>query len=356
VVFLAALDMFVIIYFEAYLSVHSVEFHSTFRMIPPRFASSGDNSKLSGAVHSYRICGLSVASDIALPGIIPGAPKCEPQVTIRRGAVPESLDNPRTVGPTWQIAGKQFLLSVPNVARFLLKDGDQIVFASDSKASVDDIPIFLIGTVFGILLHQREQIVLHASAVEVDGKAIVFCGASGAGKSTLAAALVQRGYRLVTDDVCAITLSDGSPPLIHSDGRQLKLWAEAIEKLGFEDMRTGPVRRSLEKFYIEAQDATTAALPVAAVYILSEARLPYRLGIERINVVDGTVLLHGSAYRPLLVTRLQQKEQYFFAAAHIANNSGVFLLRRPFDFAAMPDVISWLESHWRELELAEKAA
>ena len=28
--------------------------------------------------------------------------------------------------PTWQIAGKQFLLSVPNVARFLLKDGDQI--------------------------------------------------------------------------------------------------------------------------------------------------------------------------------------------------------------------------------------
>jgi hypothetical protein len=121
-------------------------------------------------------------------------------------------------------------------------------------------------------------------------------------------------------------------------------------------MRTGPVRRSLEKFYIEAQDATTAALPVAAVYILSEARLPYRLGIERINVVDGTVLLHGSAYRPLLVTRLQQKEQYFFAAAHITNNSGVFLLRRPFDFAAMPDVISWLESHWRELELAEKAA
>ena len=100
------------------------------------------------------------------------------------------------VGPTWQIADKQFLLRVPNVARFMLTDGNQIVFAPESEASAADVPIFIMGTVFGILLHQRQQIVLHASAVEVNGKAIVFCGPSGEGKSTLAAALAQRGYRL----------------------------------------------------------------------------------------------------------------------------------------------------------------
>jgi hypothetical protein len=124
-------------------------------------------------VNFYRVCGLSIASDIILPGLIAGEPTSVPQVTIRRGPVPEGLNEPSIVGPTWQIAGKRFLLSVPNVARFMLQNGEQIVFAPESEASAEDVPIFILGTVFGILLHQREQIVLHASAVEVNGKATV---------------------------------------------------------------------------------------------------------------------------------------------------------------------------------------
>lgn len=149
----------------------------------------------------------------------------------------------------------------------MLQNGEQIVFAPESEASAEDVPIFILGTVFGILLHQREQIVLHASAVEVNGKAVAFCGASGTGKSTLAAALAQRGYRLITDDICAITLPPGGP-VVHPDGRQLKLWAQAIEKLKLEDIRRGRVRGRLEKFYVEPRNAATEPLPLGAVYML----------------------------------------------------------------------------------------
>ena len=173
-------------------------------------------------MHSYRICGLSVASEINLPGLIAGPADSAPQVTIRRGVVPESLTNAIAVGQTWQLAGKQFLFHEPNVARFLLNDGAEIVFAAEVGGSIEDVPLFLLGTVFGILLHQRRQIVLHASAIEVGGRAVVFGGSSGAGKSTLAAALARKGYRVTTDDVCAITLSDDGAPMVHPDGRQLK--------------------------------------------------------------------------------------------------------------------------------------
>ena len=304
----------------------------------------------------YRVSGLAVASEIELPGLIAGAPERAPQVTIRRGPVPESLPEPMASGPTWQIAGKQFLMRIPDIARFLLRDGDEIVFAPETEEGIADVPIFILGTVFGILLHQREQIVLHASAVRVNGKAVLFCGSSGAGKSTLAAALAQRGCPLVTDDVCTVTINGSGAPLVYPDGRQLKLWAQAIERLDLAQSRGERVRKAIEKFYVEPGEAFTEPLPLGAVYALREARPPHAPGIERPNVVDAALLLRRNAYRPLLVRRMNQKTNYFHAATTIANVAGIFHLTRALDFAKMPEVIAALEGHWLQQRLMEKAA
>ncbi len=45
---------------------------------------------------------------------------------------------------------------------------------------------------------------LHASCVEVGGRAVAFQGLSGVGKSTLAALMIERGARLVTDDALSL--------------------------------------------------------------------------------------------------------------------------------------------------------
>ena len=270
--------------------------------------------------------------------------------------MPESLPATSASGPTWQIAGKQFLLRIPDIARFLLNDGSEIVLAPESAASAADIPIFILGTVFGILLHQREQIVLHASAVRVNGKAVLFCGASGAGKSTLAAALAQRGYPLVTDDFCTLTWTRPGAPLVHPDGRQLKALGAGHRAARSGAERGERVRESLEKFYVEPGEVFTEPLPLGAVYALREARPPHEPGIERPNVVDAALLLRRNAYRPLLVRRMDQKANYFHAATTIANVAGIFHLTRALDFAKMPDVIASLEAHWLDLRLMEKAA
>lgn len=306
--------------------------------------------------NSYNIAGLIVESEINLPGLI--AAKSEavfPDVTVRLGPVPEALEGESASGPTWQMTGSQFLLRIPNVARFLLENGQSICVERE-YGEEDDVAIFLIGTVFGILLHQRGQIVLHASAVNVGGKAVLFCGPSGAGKSTLAAALGKRGYSLVTDDVCAVNFRDGELPMVQPDGRQLKLWAQAIEKLDLTGERRQPVRNQLQKYYVEQAQTAPAPLPLGAVYVLREARPPYKTGIERPNVVDSARLLHRNAYRPLLVSRMNQKTNYFRAAAAMANTAGIFHLTRALDFATMPQVIDGLEQHWEESGLCEKVS
>jgi HprK-related kinase A len=50
----------------------------------------------------------------------------------------------------------------------------------------------------------RRQLILHASAVEHGGKALIMTGASGSGKSTLSALLGQNGWRFLGDEFALI--------------------------------------------------------------------------------------------------------------------------------------------------------
>lgn len=307
-------------------------------------------------VYFYRMSGLSVRSDLALPGLVDAAAEDLPDVLIQADDVPMAIDNPMAIGPTWQMGKDSILLRIPDVARFQMYKGRSITYEAEGGTPVDELAIFLIGTVFGILLHQREQIVLHASSVQVNGKAVLFCGPSGAGKSTLAAALVSRGYALVTDDICAIRFDNGHGPVAYPDGRRLKLWEQAIQELNLVESREAAVRRQLQKFYIRPADAFSDPLPLGAIYALRDARPPHAPGIEQPNVVDGALTLRRNAYRPLLVNRMGQMGSYFFAAAKIANAAPIRWLNRPLDFEKMPEVISWLERHWEEAGLTAKAA
>ena len=72
--------------------------------------------------------------------------------------------------------------------------------------------------------------------------------------------------------------------------------------------------------------------------------------------MDSALLLRRNAYRPLIVRRMEQRANYFHAAAAMANSAGIFYLTREFNFVKMPDVIAMLEQHWDKSGLTEKAA
>jgi HprK-related kinase A len=75
-------------------------------------------------------------------------------------------------------------------------------------------------------LGQRRYLLLHASTVERDGRALLMTGLSGAGKSTLAALLAARGWRLMGDE---FALLDPTTGLVHAFPRLVSLKNEAID-------------------------------------------------------------------------------------------------------------------------------
>lgn len=310
-------------------------------------------------MHAYRICGVAVESEIVLPGLIDRNAGAA-DVTVARGEVPKSLPGAVVDHATYQIDGGRFLLCVPGVARFLLEGGSRITFALEGDADAADAAIFILGTVFGILLQQRGDFVLHASAVRVDGPkgphAMLFAGSSGAGKSTMAAALGRRGYAMINDDVCAIAVRKGEMPKVLSDGRQLKLWANAVDKLDLGAAKGCAVRNKLQKFYVAPPQADDTPLPVGAIYVLRESRPPKQDGIEQVHFVDATLLIRRNAYRPRLVKALGQDALYLQSAAAVISTAGVFMFLRPMDFRAMDGGLDRLEAHWRDLGLLGAAS
>ena len=299
----------------------------------------------------FRLHGLVVASAIELPLECTGHSDVVTDVMLRCGQVPAELEAPIAEGPNWTMTADRLLLKIPGVARFLIAGGREIVIESASGARLADALGFLWGSVFSILLYQRGQMALHASAVASEGRAFLFTGRSGRGKSTLAAALCNAGCDLVNDDLCVLGPDADDRLQIKPDGSRLKLWAQSLEHFGATAHADDAVRPNLQKYYhapprLAALDRTP---PVKAIYVLRPLRPDLSEGIERLSLVDAAHVLSGQVYRRRLVVAMgKQAEQFAFVAATVAR-VGVYWLTFPSGLHHLAATAERLQRHWKSL-------
>lgn len=88
------------------------------------------------------------------------------------------------------------------------------------------MPLLEWGLNWVISSHAHDCLVLHAAVVERDGRALVLAADPGSGKSTLCAALVHRGWRLLSDELALVSLVDG---LIRPIARPISLKNASID-------------------------------------------------------------------------------------------------------------------------------
>lgn len=77
-----------------------------------------------------------------------------------------------------------------------------------------------------ISTHAHHYLTLHAAVIERNGCAVIMPAPPGSGKSTLCAGLVNRGWRLLSDELALISLADG---LIAPLGRPISLKNQSLE-------------------------------------------------------------------------------------------------------------------------------
>lgn len=94
-----------------------------------------------------------------------------------------------------------------------------------------------------LALGERRYLLLHASAVERDGRALLMTGVSGSGKSTLAALLSGRGWRLMGDEFALIDpatgLAHAFPRLVSLKNASVDAVAAALPRARFGPLLAG---------------------------------------------------------------------------------------------------------------------
>lgn len=130
-------------------------------------------------------------------------------------------------------------------------------------------PDSLYGTLAGLVLAWRGSLAFHASAVVVDGRAVLIAGRGGAGKSTLAAGLAVLGGTFIADDLVAVDRS-GADRFHVSPGRARARLHPAVAAWWGRPSEPDPADpRGKLRVAIDGGDGL-AAWPLAAIIVLAE--------------------------------------------------------------------------------------
>ena len=247
----------------------------------------------------------------------------------------------------------EFVLVIPKVARYGIEAGKRITVDAEPGVPERNVRVFLLGSAFGVLLHQRGLLPLHANAIEIDGRAVAFMGPSGAGKSTLAAWFHDRGFRVIADDVCAVShdfegRSQAAPGL-----PRLRLWAEALELMG---RSSHALNRSFvnddddEKFDVPMDPARAARskVPLSAIYLLDRGAAL----IVPLQGIEAADAIFANTYRGEYLTRISGQKEHWESVVRLVRGTPVFRAIRQSESSALDDQCSRLLHHARRLSRA----
>jgi hypothetical protein len=201
--------------------------------------------------------------------------------------------------------------------------------------------LYLLGPALGLLLHQRGELALHASAVCIEGQAVAFLGESGEGKSTLAAFLHRRGHAVVTDDVLVIRPDSAGTLLAYPGFAQIKLWPESIEAFGVDPDNLPQLHDSFEKrFYRPERGFAGNALPLRQIYILGAADT---LVAAPMRPHEALLELVANTYALRFVGSAGATDAHFRQCAAIVAGVPIEHLWRPWSLDGLADVAALVE-------------
>ena len=284
--------------------------------------------------YHYNLFGLVVGSAIELPELVPVDPTL-PDVTIEFGKLPEKL-RPRVGEKGYAITTRnQCAFSIEDIGIYYIEEGFKIVFEKSEELcctrSAADVRLWLLGSAFAALLHQRGILPLHVSAVKAPTGVWAFTGQSGEGKSTLAAYLHETfGWEFIADDVSVPVLRNNKAYLLPGP-RKLKLWDDALRFLHYENLELVRDLSNTEKYQIYMRENRLVSPEKLKALVILESGAPdsqHERSMTPLTGIEGFQACCNAIYRPRMVSLFMRTKNIVTDLAPIYNQIEVYRFRR----------------------------
>lgn len=290
----------------------------------------------------YRAFGLNIDSALEFPELYPGSGSPDVQINI---ATPETVLYPCEHRNSYaEATPEHFFLKIDKISHYLVTGGSTITLLPLTTANPFDVRLYVLGTCFGVLLLQRNILPLHGCAVATPRGGIIICGDSGIGKSTLAAALGQKGYGIISDDVCAI-VQKHNRCILYPSYPQIKLSPDSISHLNLNcDELTQDVET--KKFYYPIHEKYHPRfIELHSIIVLKTSRSSTIEHKELHGVEKYTILAHNT-YRSQYIRGLNKQEQHFNNCSIVCQQVAVHQLQRPSNISTLKQLTDFIISNF----------
>jgi hypothetical protein len=332
---------------------------------------------------TYSAFALRLRSNMPIPGLTATREPCKsPDIDVHLRSSPfgnnqessqidqliyTSVYKDASGGPAlrvWQIGESKYIrLDYYDGVQFWLDRAGKNVWAVwPDTSTLENVSTYLVGPVLGLLLRFRGVVCLHASAVALGDRAVVFLGPEGAGKSTTAAALAQRGHAVIADDVVGLIEQDGHFSVLPAYPH-LSLWPDSVTMLYGPDTDLPTLSpdwgKQLLSLAANRLKFEQRNLPLGAIFILgersSDSRAPF---VETTPHKEGLLSMVMNSFATNLLDQEMRAHEFSFLG-RVLSEVPIWHLTPSADAARIPLLCERVEvacgSLWRSSLRAPQA-
>jgi len=300
------------------------------------------------SLHLYTYGSYAIGTHVVFPELHP-ARDVSPSVFFRVHRKPGRAAAPLRRVREWRTkdgevlaalheAADSYVIHFMRLARFQVSRDCSMVrctpFRSCSPALMRHL---FLDQIMPLLLSLTGEWVMHASAVEHEGRAIAFVGDSGAGKSTMAATFGRAAGRILADDSVMVRETAGQF-LVSAPYASLRLWEDSAAALRLG--RGQAAHRNGKRRFLRSSQVSFAAgpLPLDAICVLD--RTNSRDGAAalcRMSAADALVLLVKSTFK-FDISQRSFLEREFRFLSHLVASVPCYRLTVPDSLDELPSL------------------